>query len=189
MNALLLACKDARVPAPVAVKVRPRFLCCCLLFAWMPWGVCESEGPVSAERQVRVESGPPDESRTSAEAWTLGAVLPGNDDGIRILIVHDMEGLSGQDDPRTYNFGTEQYASGQELLAADGLVGLVSLARVGYRSLLQEVVAARPDGSEIFSESGAALRQRWYDQESGNYERPLPDAPMGESIRGLHGYR
>ncbi len=34
-----------------------------------------------------------------------------------ILIIHDMEGLSGQDDPRSYSFGTEQYPSGKILPA------------------------------------------------------------------------
>ena len=73
--------------------------------------------------------------------------------------------------------------------AYEGLVSLVNLARVGYQSLLYEVIAARSDGSEIIGEFSAALRQRWYDQESGRHERLAPDPPMGEAIRGFHGYR
>lgn len=44
---------------------------------------------------------------------------PDTSDGLRILVLHDMEGLSGQSDPRTFFFGTPQYSVGQELLAAD----------------------------------------------------------------------
>lgn len=39
--------------------------------------------------------------------------------GPRILVLHDMEGLSGQDDPDSFRFGKPEYALGQELLAAD----------------------------------------------------------------------
>ncbi len=54
-----------------------------------------------------------------AEPWTTEAVDPDTTDGIRILVLHDMEGLSGQSDPRSFDFGTAEYPMGQELLAAD----------------------------------------------------------------------
>lgn len=54
-----------------------------------------------------------------AEPWTLQAVTPDTSDGIRVLVLHDMEGLSGQSDPRTFSFGEKEYAKGQELLAGD----------------------------------------------------------------------
>ena len=73
--------------------------------------------------------------------------------------------------------------------AYDGLVAIVGLARVGYQSLLQEVVAGRADGGDIQAAYGDALWQRWHDQESGRYERPGPDAAVGELIRRFHGYR
>ena len=38
---------------------------------------------------------------------------------IRVLLYHDMEGLAGQDDPRTFRFSKPQYSEGQEMLAAD----------------------------------------------------------------------
>lgn len=44
----------------------------------------------------------------------------GDDGALRVLVYHDMEGLSGQTDWRTYDFRfPEQYRRGQELLAAD----------------------------------------------------------------------
>ncbi|MGQ0539927.1 MAG: M55 family metallopeptidase, partial [Gemmatimonadaceae bacterium] len=55
----------------------------------------------------------------SSEPWTLQDVRPDTTDGVRILVLHDMEGLAGQSDPRTFFFGTAQYPHGQELLAAD----------------------------------------------------------------------
>ena len=51
--------------------------------------------------------------------WTVRDYEPSPDDGIRVLVIHDMEGLSGQDDPSSFDFGTPLYPSGQELLAAD----------------------------------------------------------------------
>lgn len=54
-----------------------------------------------------------------AEPWTLEAVTPDTTDGIRILVLHDMEGLSGQSETKTFNFGEKEYPTGQQLLAAD----------------------------------------------------------------------
>jgi D-amino peptidase len=54
-----------------------------------------------------------------AEPWTLADVVPDTTDGLRILVLHDMEGLSGQSDPKTFNFGEKEYPKGQEMLAAD----------------------------------------------------------------------
>jgi len=59
------------------------------------------------------------EATRPAEPWTLEAVTPDTSDGVRILVLHDMEGLSGQSDPKTFDFGTPEYPTGQELLAAD----------------------------------------------------------------------
>lgn len=55
----------------------------------------------------------------ASEPWTLTDVRADTSNGLRILVLHDMEGLSGQSDPATFNFGTPQYPQGQELLAAD----------------------------------------------------------------------
>ena len=50
----------------------------------------------------------------------LSAPAANTDNQIRVLVLHDMEGLSGQSDPRTYSFRhREQYRQGQELLVAD----------------------------------------------------------------------
>ena len=65
------------------------------------------------------QAAPPPPTSAPAEPWTLETARPDTTDGIRILVLHDMEGLSGQSDPQTFNFGTSQYALGQTLLAAD----------------------------------------------------------------------
>lgn len=57
--------------------------------------------------------------RASAEPWTLEAYRPASEGRVRVLIIHDMEGLSGQDDPSSFDFGTALYPEGQEMLAAD----------------------------------------------------------------------
>ena len=54
-----------------------------------------------------------------AEPWALVDAAPDTTDGIRVLVLHDMEGLSGQDDWRTFDFGMPQYELGQQMLAAD----------------------------------------------------------------------
>ncbi|MGQ0649336.1 MAG: M55 family metallopeptidase [Gemmatimonadaceae bacterium] len=62
----------------------------------------------------------PTPSNAEASApWTLDPVTADTTDGIRILILHDMEGLSGQSDPATFNFGDPAYPEGQRLLVAD----------------------------------------------------------------------
>jgi len=55
----------------------------------------------------------------TSQPWALENVRPDSTDGFRVLVLHDMEGLSGQSDPNTFFFGTPLYAQGQELLAAD----------------------------------------------------------------------
>lgn len=51
--------------------------------------------------------------------WTTAASATNAADGIRVLVLHDMEGLAGQDDWHSFDFGDPQYPSGQEMLAAD----------------------------------------------------------------------
>lgn len=61
----------------------------------------------------------PEPVAPGAGAWSLEAVIPDTSDGIRILVLHDMEGLSGQSDPSTFFHGWPRYAEGQELLVGD----------------------------------------------------------------------
>ena len=51
--------------------------------------------------------------------WALEDASQDTPERLRVLIIHDMEGLSGQDDPSTFFFGTDLYPTGQKLLAAD----------------------------------------------------------------------
>ena len=55
----------------------------------------------------------------AAEPWTLAEARYDASNGIRVLVVHDMEGLVDQTNPSTYIFGRPEYGHGQELLAAD----------------------------------------------------------------------
>jgi len=72
-----------------------------------------------ASAACSVSSITPEAARATAEPWALTAAAADTNDGVRILILHDMEGLSGQSDPATFEFGTPEYPTGQELLAAD----------------------------------------------------------------------
>jgi D-amino peptidase len=73
---------------------------------------------VSAGCAPAPSSAPP-AAGTVATPWTLTAVAPDTSDGIRILILHDMEGLAGQGNPTTFDFGTPRYPEGQQLLVGD----------------------------------------------------------------------
>lgn len=58
-------------------------------------------------------------SLSTSEPWLVTDAQPNTGDGIRILVLHDMEGLSGQDDPKTFDFENDEYALGQDLLVGD----------------------------------------------------------------------
>ncbi|NJD20205.1 MAG: hypothetical protein FIA95_13105 [Gemmatimonadetes bacterium] len=61
-----------------------------------------------------------DSTMASAPARTLTDPAPDTDGTVRVLLYHDMEGLSGQDDPRTIFYRErEAYARGRALLTAD----------------------------------------------------------------------
>jgi D-amino peptidase len=69
----------------------------------------------SSEDATETAAGPPQ----SAEPWTVTDARTDATDGIRVLVLHDMEGLSGQNDWRSFSFSQPQYARGQEMLVAD----------------------------------------------------------------------
>jgi D-amino peptidase len=57
---------------------------------------------------------------TAENGVTLGDPAPRKDGQLRVLVYHDMEGLAGQDDYRTFNYShPEHYPKGQAFLAAD----------------------------------------------------------------------
>ncbi len=60
-----------------------------------------------------------DGGSVTGEPWTLAPPSSDLSDGISILVLHDMEGLSGEDDPDQYRFGKPAYPRGQELLVGD----------------------------------------------------------------------
>jgi D-amino peptidase len=62
---------------------------------------------------------PPADTASTAGV-SLSAPAARRDSALRVLVYHDMEGLSGQDDYRTFNYShPEHYAKGQEYLAGD----------------------------------------------------------------------
>lgn len=57
---------------------------------WLALAGCQAaEGPQPAEKPASTEN-------------TLLDPAPDSDGVLRVLVLHDMEGLSGQDDPRTF---------------------------------------------------------------------------------------
>ena len=64
-----------------------------VLAAALIGGACE---PRAADQR-------PAERVTSGAPWEIEDAQVNVDDGIRVLVLHDMEGLSGQDDPKTFD--------------------------------------------------------------------------------------
>jgi D-amino peptidase len=73
------------------------------------------------EDEQRAGTAASPEPAAGAEAGrTFSDPAPDADSVVRVLLYHDMEGLSGQDDPRTIFYRErELYARGRELLTAD----------------------------------------------------------------------
>lgn len=60
------------------------------------------------------------EADSSGEPRTLAAPAPDTDGVIRVLVYHDMEGLTGQSDPNTFRFShPDRYALGRQYLTGD----------------------------------------------------------------------
>jgi D-amino peptidase len=60
------------------------------------------------------------EDRQPAAPFTLEAPRPPANGRLKVLVLHDMEGLAGQDDWKTFDFDfPDAYRRGQELLVAD----------------------------------------------------------------------
>ncbi len=54
------------------------------------------------------------------DPWTLTEPAPNDDGELRVLVLHDMEGLSGQSDPRTFSYrNADLYPQGREYLIGD----------------------------------------------------------------------
>ena len=77
---------------------------------------------------------------------TLSAPVALTNRALRVLVYHDMEGLAGQDDYRTFNYShPEFYAKGQEYLAADINAVVDGLFAGGATSV--EIVDAHGSGN------------------------------------------
>lgn len=125
------------------------------------------------------------ESLASAKSMRVSHPIRASLHAVPPASLRFLEGVPGMD----YGDDTYSFTATDMREAYDGLVAVVGMARVGYESLLQEVVAARPDGGEILSAYGEGLWQRWHDQESGRYERPEAATGLAEGLRRFHGYR
>ena len=50
---------------------------------------------------------PAGQEHMPATAWTEAPVQVPDDGELRVLVIHDMEGLSGQSDPSSVDYGTD----------------------------------------------------------------------------------
>jgi D-aminopeptidase len=99
---------------------------------------------------------------TPVEA-ALHAVPPAS-----LAVLEDVPGIAYADE--TVTFTAPDFAA-----AYDGLIGLVTVARTGYASVLQETLREHPDGADILARNRARLFERWMDVESGRWSAPEPE--------------
>jgi D-amino peptidase len=93
-----------------------------------------------------------------------------------------LRGVPGIDyEDQTVRFTAADFES-----AYDGLIALVTVARTGYASLLQETVRAHPAGAEINRANRALLLNRWFDVESGRWQ-PVQRPAAPPAARHYHG--
>ena len=76
----------------------------------------------------------------------LSAVAGAQGRPVRVLILHDMEGLSGEDDWRQFIFGYEQYLKGRQLLTDDVNATIEGLAAAGATKI--DIVDGHGSGNQ-----------------------------------------
>jgi len=69
--------------------------------------------------------------------------------------------------------------------AYDGWMAIIAVARAGYSSVLNEMVAAQPNGPAMRLDFSDRLFARWMDYESGRWTPPAP--PAAVAGRKYHG--
>ncbi len=108
--------------------------------------------PATASLLVAACAGPASErgqgEESAGEKGTILSPPAQNNDGIvRVLVYHDMEGLAGQDDPRTYLASKpEYYPRGREWLTADVNAVIAGLFDAGADEI--HVTDAHGSGSQ-----------------------------------------
>ena len=114
---------------------------------------CTNQGASPADSSATAATG------GSQDAVTLAAPPARPDSTLRVLVYHDMEGLAGQDDYRTFNYSHPAfYARGQEWLAADINAVVDGLFAGGATSV--EIVDAHGSGNPAPDLDPARLDKR-----------------------------
>jgi D-amino peptidase len=131
----------------------------------------------------------PAPATASNEPWTLTEARPDTTDGVRILVLHDMEGLSGQSDPASFDFGSPRYPQGQEMLAADVNAVVAGLYEGGATEVM--VVDGHGSGNPAPDVRRDLLDQRARqlitDEEFDAYfDTPASERFDGVAVVGMH---
>lgn len=114
---------------------------------------CTNRGASTADSSATAATG------GNQEAVTLSAPPARSDSTLRVLVYHDMEGLAGQDDYRTFNYSHPAfYARGREWLAADINAVVDGLFAGGATSV--EIVDAHGSGNPAPDLDPARLDKR-----------------------------
>jgi D-amino peptidase len=93
-----------------------------------------------------------------------------------------LEGVPGID----YADETVRFTAADFQRAYDGLIALVSVARTGYTSVLQETIRAHPEGAQLLDRNRLNLFDRWLDFESGRWTPPPRPDPQARRYHGAN---
>jgi len=125
----------------------------------------------------------------ATEPWHLVDAQPNVGDGIRVLVLHDMEGLSGQDNHRSFMYGTPEYPQGQQMLVADVNAVIDGLFAGGATTV--DVVDGHGSGNpqpdvrrDLLDErAGQILRDESFDT---YFDMVEPDTYDAVAVVGMH---
>jgi D-amino peptidase len=140
---------------------------------WISWsvGIASCAAAVLVPAGVVVAQARP---ATSLPGRVVTPAAPDRDGKLKVVLYHDMEGLSGQADRETYRFSNPQYAYGRELLMADVNAAIDGLFAGGADSVF--IVDGHGSGNiepDILTEKlDPRAKQIFRDQPFGAYSAP-----------------
>jgi hypothetical protein len=103
---------------------------------------------------------------------------------VRVVPPANLEALKGFPGVR-YADNKVSFEAADFGAAYDAWMEIIAVARSGYSSLMNEVVAAQPNSKEMRLDFSDRLFARWMDFESGRWTPPVPSA--AQAGRKYHG--
>ncbi len=137
----------------------------------------------------QAESADAAQASDAAEPRALTPVQPSGDD-LRVLVYHDMEGLSGQDDPNTFRHAhPDRYAEGRAALMADLNAVIEGLVQGGADvvHVIDGHGSGNPEPDVVTAELHAAAEQVFRDEPFDAYTHLVAGSDYDAvAVVGMH---